>query len=37
MVQIAQIETSINATWEVIFRDVIFKVKRVKQPLLPTR
>jgi hypothetical protein len=37
MAQIAQIETLINAAQKVICRDVIFKVERVKQSLLPTR
>jgi hypothetical protein len=35
--QVAQIETPINAAQKVIGGDVIFKVERVKQPLLPTR
>ena len=37
MAQIAEIKASINAAQEVIGWDVIFKVERVKQPLLPTR
>jgi hypothetical protein len=37
MAQIAQIETPINAAQKVIGWDVIFKVERVKQSLLPTR
>ncbi len=35
--QVAQIETLINAAQKVIGGDVIFKVERVKQSLLPTR
>jgi hypothetical protein len=35
--QVAQIETPINAAQQVIFWDVVFKVERVKQPILPTR
>jgi hypothetical protein len=35
--QSAQIETLIDAAQKVIGGDVIFKVERVKQPLLPTR
>jgi hypothetical protein len=35
--QVAQIETLINAAQKVIGWDVIFKVERVKQALLPTR
>ena len=37
MAQVAQIETLINAAQKVIGGDVIFKVERVKQSLLPTR
>jgi hypothetical protein len=37
MAQVAQIETPINAAQKVIGWDVIFKVERVKQSLLPTR
>ncbi|MNG00717.1 hypothetical protein D3C84_836620 [compost metagenome] len=37
MAQIVQIETPINAAQKVIGGDVIFKVERVKQSLLPTR
>jgi hypothetical protein len=37
MAQVAQIETLINAAQKVICGDVIFKVERVKQSLLPTR
>ena len=37
MAQVAQIETLINAAQKVIGWDVIFKVERVKQSLLPTR
>jgi hypothetical protein len=37
MAQIVQIETSINAAQKVIGWDVLFKVERVKQSLLPTR
>jgi len=37
MAQIAQIKTPINAAQKVIGWNVIFKVERVKQPLLPTR
>jgi len=35
--QVAQIKTPINAAQKVIGWNVIFKVERVKQPLLPTR
>jgi hypothetical protein len=37
MAQVAQIETLINAAQKVIGWDVVFKVERVKQSLLPTR
>jgi len=37
MAQIIQIETPINAAQKVTGWDVILKVKRVKQSLLPTR
>ena len=37
MAQVAQIETPINAAQKVGGWNVIFKVERVKQPLLPTR
>jgi hypothetical protein len=37
MAQVAQIEAPINVVQKVIGRDVIFKVERVKQSLLPTR
>jgi hypothetical protein len=37
MAQVVQIETLINAAQKVIGWDVIFKVERVKQSLLPTR
>jgi hypothetical protein len=37
MAQVTQIETLINAAQKVIGWDVIFKVERVKQSLLPTR
>ena len=37
MAQVAQIETLINAAQKVIGWDVIFKVERVKQSILPTR
>jgi hypothetical protein len=37
MAQVTQIETLINAAQKMIGWDVIFKVERVKQPLLPTR
>ena len=35
MAQVAQINTRINATQQVIGGDVIFRVERVKQPFLP--
>lgn len=35
--QVAEIETLINATQEMIFWDMVFKIERVKQPILPTR
>ncbi len=34
--QVAQIETPISAAQKMIFWDVVFKVERVKQPILPT-
>jgi hypothetical protein len=37
MAQIAQIKAPINAAQKVIGWNVIFKVERVKQPLLPTQ
>lgn len=37
MAQVTQIETLINVAQKMIGWDVIFKVERVKQPLLPTR
>jgi hypothetical protein len=37
MAQAAQIETLINAAQKVIEGNVLFKVERVKQSLLPTR
>jgi hypothetical protein len=37
MAQVAQIKTPINAAQKVIGWIAIFKVERVKQPLLPTR
>lgn len=37
MAQVAQIKTPINAAQKVIGWNVIFKVERVKQSLMPTR
>ena len=37
MAQVAQIEIPINAAQKVIGWNVIFKVERLKQPILPTR
>jgi hypothetical protein len=37
MAQVAQVKALTNAAQKVIVWDVIFKVERVKQPLLPTQ
>jgi hypothetical protein len=37
MAQVAQIETPINVARKMVGWNMIFKVERVKQPILPAR